>query len=116
MVKEFNANENLTYSVFVTSNLKSHFRYYDDKLNYLEVIDTTNSKNIEYTITNRYIRGINETLGPIVASLVESEKINIFERDSKVYNSYCQNITLLSIDIPLKQRLLFLYPNSFNLE
>ena len=113
MVKEFNANENLTYSVFVTSNLKSHFRYYDDKLNYLEVTDTTNSKNIEYTITNRYIRGINETLGPIVASLVESEKINIFERDSNVYNSYCQNITLLSIDIPLKQRLLFLYPNSF---
>jgi len=114
IVKDFGANENLTYAVFITSNLKSHFRYYDDKLKYLEVNDTLTSKNVEYTITNKYIRGINETLGPIVASLVESEKINIFERDSNVYNSYCQNITLLSIDMPLKQRLLFLYPNSFS--
>lgn len=114
VVTEFNANENLTYAVFITSNLKSHFRYYNHKLEYLEVTDTSNSKNVEYTITNKYIRGINETLGPIVASLVESEKINIFERDSNVYNSYCQNVTLLSIDMPLKQRLLFLYPNSFS--
>jgi len=114
VVKEFHANENITFAVFITSNLKSHFRYYDDKLKYLEVTDSSNSKNVEYTITNRYIRGINETLGPIVASLVESEKINIFERDSNVYNSYCQNVTLLSIDMPLKQRLLFLYPNSFS--
>ena len=113
MVKEFNANENLTYSIFITSNLKSHFIYYDDKLNYLNTTDSISAQNIEYIITNYYIRGINETLGPIVASLVESEKIDIFQRDSNVYNSYCQNITLLGIDMPLKRRLFFLYPNSF---
>ena len=52
-------------------------------------------------------------MGPVVANLVESEKINIFERDSDLYNSYCQNITLLGIDMPLKQRL-FLYPHKFS--
>ena len=70
--------------------------------------------NVEYIITNKYTRSINETLGPIVANLVESEKINIFERDSDVYNSYCQNISFLGIDMPLKQRLLFLYPHKFS--
>ena len=62
-------------------------------------------KNVDFIITNKYTRSINETLGPVVADLVESEKINIFERDSDVYNSYCQNITLLGIDMPLKQRI-----------
>ena len=29
--------------------------------------------------------------------------------ESDIYNSYCQNISFLGIDMPLKQRLLFLY-------
>jgi hypothetical protein len=84
----------------------------------LEYINTATKinilKNIDYIITNKYIRSIGETLGPAIANLVESEKVNIFERDSDVYNSYCQNITLLGIDMPLKQRLLFLNPHKFS--
>jgi len=87
--------------------------YYDNKLKNLDVSVDISSK-IDYTITNKYIRSINEALGPLVASLVESEKIDIFGRDSDVYNNYCQNITILGIDIPLKRRLLSLYPHSFS--
>ena len=115
IIDKFDSNENLTYSVFVTHNFKSHFRYYNHELHYLDTTESTNlPKTVEYIITNKYTRSINETLGPIVANLVESEKINIFERDSDVYNSYCQNITFLGIDMPLKQRLLFLYPHKFS--
>ena len=115
IVDEYNSNENLTYSVFITYNFKSHFRYYNHELDYINTdtkIDIL--KNVDFIITNKYTRSINETLGPVVANLVESEKINIFERDSDVYNSYCHNITLLGIDMPLKQRLLFLYPHKFS--
>ena len=115
IVDEYNSNENLTYSAFITHNFKSHFRYYNHELDYINTdskIDIL--KNVDFIITNKYTRSINETLGPVVADLVESEKINIFERDSDVYNSYCQNITLLGIDMPLKQRLLFLYPHKFS--
>ena len=105
--------DDIIYTVFIAHNFKSHMRYYDNELNYLDVPVETTSK-IEYTITNKYIRNVNEALGPLVASLVESEKINIFGRDSDVYNNYCQNITILGIDIPLKQRLLSLYPHSFS--
>ena len=115
IVKEFGVNENLIYSVFVTHNFKSHFRYYDYKLNYLNTTIKSNSaKNIDYIITNKYVKNINKTLGPLVASLVELEKLNIFEKDSKVFNNYCQNITFLNIDMPLKQRLLLLYPDKFS--
>ena len=115
IVKEFGVNENLIYSVFVTHNFKSHFRYYDYKLNYLNTtINSNSAKNVDYTITNKYVKNINKTLGPLVASLAESEKINIFERDSKVFNNYCQNITFLNIDMPLKQRLLLLYTHIFS--
>ena len=115
IVKEFNVNEKLIYTVFVTYNFKSHFRYHDEDLNYLDTsVKSESAKSIDYTITNYYIKNINETLGPIVANLVESEKINIFEKESDVYNNYCQNITLLKIDIPLKLRLLLLYPNDYS--
>ena len=70
--------------------------------------------NIDYIIKNKYTRSIDETLGPVVANLVESEKVNIFERNLDVYNSYCQNITLLGIDKSLKQRLLLLYLHKFS--
>jgi hypothetical protein len=113
---EFNSyNYKIIFSVFVTHNFKSHFRYYDEDL---KLVDTTancdSCKNKEYTITNNYIKNVDKALGPLVASIVESEKINIFERDSNVYNSICQNITLLSIDIPLKKRLSYLYPHDFS--
>ena len=106
-------DDDIIYTVFITHNFKSHMRYYDNELTHLSVLVDISSK-IDYTITNKYTRSINEALGPLVANLVESEKINIFGRDSDVYNNYCQNITILGIDMPLKRRLLSLYPHSFS--
>jgi hypothetical protein len=37
IIDEFNSNENLTYSVFITYNFKSHFRYYNHELNYINI-------------------------------------------------------------------------------
>ena len=105
----------IIFSVFVTHNFKSHFRYYDEDLKLVDTTQNCNScKNKEYTITNNYIKNVDRALGSLVASIVESEKINIFERDSNVYNSICQNITFLSIDMPLKKRLSLLYPHDFS--
>ena len=114
IIDEFNSNPNLTYSVFITHNYKSHFRYYDENLTYLNISEKTNSaKNKEFIITNKFTTVIDETLGSIIANLIESEKINIFERESDVFNDYCQNVTLLGIDMPLQQRLLLLYTHKY---
>ena len=105
----------LFYTIFVTHNFKSHFRYHDDKVKYINTssgCESCNSK--EYTITNNYIKSVGEAFGPLVASLVESESINIFEKDSDVYNTNCQNITLLGIDMPQKERLSLIYPHKFS--
>ena len=110
-----NYNNKIIFSVFVTHNFKSHFRYYDEDLKLIDTTETCDScNNKEYTITNNYIKNFDRALGSLVASIVESEKINIFDRDSNVYNNICQNITLLSIDMPLKKRLSLLYPHDFS--
>ena len=114
---EFNIapNKKIFYTVFVTHNFKSHFRYHDEEQKYIDTRQQCDScKTKEYTITNNYIRNVDEALGPYVASLVESEKINIFERDSDVYSTNCQNITLLGIDMPQKERLFLLYPDKLS--
>ena len=115
IIQEFNSDQNYTYSVFVTHNFKSHFRYYDFDLTYLNTTEKSQSaKNKEYTITNKFTTVIKDTLGALVASLVESEKINIFERSSNIFNDYCQNVTFLKIDMPLKQRLSLLYTHKYS--
>jgi len=115
IIKEFEINKKFIYKIFINHNFKSHFRYYDIDLNYLDTsIKNNYNKNKDYIITNKYIRNINKTLGPVVASLVEYEHINIFEKDSSIYSNYCKNITLLGVDIPLKQRLIFLYTHMYS--
>ena len=117
IANEFGVNETVIFTVFITYNLKSHFRYYDEELNYLDTsIKNNAANNIDYIITNKFTRSISEILGSIVSSLVENEKLNLFERGSDVFNDYCQNITLLGIDIPLKQRLLFLYLHDYSIQ
>ena len=111
----FTVNEKVIFSIFVTHNLKSHYIFYDKDLNYLNTTKYSNyNKRKDYIITNKYLKNINETLGALVASLIELEKINIFEKESSIFNNYCQNITFLGIDMPLKQRLLLLYPHKFS--
>ena len=115
LVKEFQINEKLIYNIFVTYKLKSHFNYFDIDLNYIDTsIKNKYSKNKYYIITNKYIRNIKKILGSVIANLVEFEYINIFKKDSIIYNNYCQNVTLLGVDMPLKQRLLLLYTHIYS--
>ena len=114
IIKKFNSNENVTFSVFVTYNFDSHLRYYNEHLKYLDIDkleDSESIKNIEYIIKNKFIKIINELLGPIVSGLIENEKINLFERDSDIYKDYCKNLTFLGIDMPLKKRILLYLQN-----
>ena len=112
---EFGVNEKVIFSIFITYNSKSHLRFYDNKMEYLDV-SVHNKTDIytHYTITRKFIKNINDTLGPIVTTLIENEKLNIFERDSDFFNDYCHNITLLGIDIPLSKRLHFLYLHNYS--
>ena len=112
----YNSDEKFIYALFITHNFKSHLRFYDKEINYINTaVDPCKScEKVEYTITNKYKRNVDKALGKLVGSLVESEKINIFETDSDVFNNKCQNVTFLGIDMPLKIRLLFLYPHTFS--
>ena len=112
---EFNVNEKVLFSVFITYNSNSHFRYYSNELTYLDTSEEHSSvNNIEYTITNKYTKNIEGALGLIVSTLIENEKLNLFERDSDIFNDYCKNVTLLGIDIPLKKRLFFLFLHDYS--
>ena len=103
--EKFGSNINLTYTVFVTHNYKSHLRFYSDYLEYLNSDEKINSiKNKEYIITNNYTSSIQKEFGSLVANLVKAEKFNIFDKDSDIFNDYCRNVTFFSIDMPLKQR------------
>lgn len=115
IANEFTINEKVIFSVFVTHNYKSHFRYYDNSLKFLDTsVNHDSVNNIYYTITNKFIRSVNNVLGPIVATLIENEKLNIFERDSDFFHNYCNNITLLGIDLPLSKRLYYLYLHDYS--
>ena len=46
IVNQFNSNENLTYSVFITLIFKSHFRYYNHELEYINT--TTKIDIVKY--------------------------------------------------------------------
>jgi len=111
----YEIDEKFIYAVFITHNFKSHLRFYNQEIKYIDTTDEPckSCEKVEYTITNKYKRSVDKALGALVGSLVESEKINIFERDSDVFNNKCQNITFLGIDMPLKQRLLLLYLHTF---
>ena len=110
---KFGSNVNLTYAVFITHNYKSHLRFYSDLLEYLNSDEEDSAQNKEYIITNFFISSIQKELGPLVANLVKTEKINIFDKDSDIFNDYCTNITFFGIDMPLKERYI-LYTHKFS--
>ena len=110
---KFGSNVNLTYAVFITHNYKSHLRFYSDLLEYLNSDEEDSAQNKDYIITNYFISSIQKELGPLVANLVKTEKINIFDKDSDIFNDYCTNITFFGIDMPLKERYI-LYTHKFS--
>ena len=101
-------------SIFVTYNNQNHFRFYDVAKNYLEPEKKCKScLDIPYIIKNKYNTSINKIFGPIFTYIVINEKIDIFQKESKVFTDLCQNMTLIGIDIPLSERLNYFYLNEY---
>ena len=105
----------IIFAIYINYNHKSHLRFYNLTSNDLfpEKLCPSCFKT-DYTITNKINEAINNTLGPLILNLLNSEKIDIIKRDSEVYNDICQNVTLLGIDIPLKKRLKYLYLHEYS--
>ena len=101
-------------SIFVTYNNQNHFRFYDVAKKYLEPEKKCKScLDIPYIIKNKYNSSINKIFGPIFTYIVINEKIDIFQKESKVFTDLCQNMTLIGIDIPLSERLDYFYLNEY---
>jgi len=104
----------IIFSVFINYNHKNIFRYYDLETKYLNPNKYCQScLEIEYNITNKFYNLLKEALGLVVANLITSEKIEFVDRDSDIYNDICKNITFFGIDLPLKQRLKYLYLHNY---
>jgi len=96
---------------FIKYNNHNYFRIHSIYSNYLKPEDHPSSLETPFILTNKYNSSISLILGPILSSVVVSEKIDIFSKDSDVYTNLCQNITLKLIDIPLNERLHYFYLN-----
>jgi len=116
MIKESNIEGmKLLFSIFINYNFKNHFRYHDIESRFLNPYKRCIScLDLNYTITNYFYNSINKVLGPIVVKLLVSEKIDIIEKDSKVFKDICNNVTFYGIDLPLKKRLKYLYLHKYS--
>ena len=105
----------LLFSVFITYNYQNYYTFYNiytEHINETKVCPTCH--DIPYTITNKYTATITNVLGPLISSLIESEKIDIFSKDSEIFTDFCSNLTLKGVDIPLDERLNYLYLNDYS--
>ena len=104
----------IIFSVFINYNHKNHFRYHDLETKFLNPNKYCQPcLEIDYNITNKFYNPLKDALGLVVANLITSEKIEFAERDSDIYNDICKNITIFGIDLPLKQRLKYLYLHNY---
>ena len=111
---EIESNE-LLFSIFITYNHQNHYRFYNIYTQYLnEEKICPNCKDIPFTLTNKYISRINNIFGPSISSLIESEKIDIFSKDSEIFTDACKNLTIEGIDMPLTERYFYLYLNNYS--
>ena len=104
-------NDNIIFlfSLFITYNNYNYYKFYIYNSSYINPDKCDKCKSLSYDITNKYIKNINNKLGPWIANLVESEKIDIFSEDVEEFHDVCKNLTIESIDIPISQRYLFFY-------
>lgn len=110
---EIESNE-LLFSIFITYNHQNHYRFYNIYTQYLnEEKICPNCKEIPFTLTYKYINIINDIFGPSISSIIESEKIDIFSKDSDIFTDLCRNLTIEGIDMPLKERYFYLYLNDY---
>ena len=94
--------------------MNNYYRIHSIYTNYINPDKYPASLKTPFILTNKYNSSISSILGPILSSVVVSEKIDIFSKDSDIYTNLCQNITLLLIDIPLDERLHYLYLNDLS--
>ena len=110
---EIESNE-LLFSIFITYNHQNHYRFYNIYTQYLnEEKICPNCKEIPFTITNKYISIISNIFGPSISSVIETEKIDIFSKESDIFTDSCKNLTIEGIDMPLNQRYFYLYLNDY---
>jgi hypothetical protein len=112
-VESIRANEFLIH-FFIKYNNHNYFRIHSIYTNYINPEKHPSSLEIPYILTIKYNSSISSILGPILSSVVVLEKIDIFRNDSEIYKNLCQNLTLESIDIPLDERLHYLYLNDYS--
>ena len=118
---EINTNEILSklknnYTDAFNNNYIFEFINYKYK-NYLEIHDIS-GKNISkiesifphclkrnnLKIINNITREINSVLGIVIAKKMIENKINPFDKDDNIFNNICNNFTIETIDIPIKER------------
>ena len=102
------------FSAYIVYNHKSYIGFFDvysRTLNPYKVCHSCLSAN--YTVTNRLSDALNDTFGQAILALINSEKIDILNKESDIYNDMCKNVTLFGIDIPLKKRLHYLYLHKY---
>ena len=109
------ANEFLIH-FFIKYNNHNYYRIHNIYSYYLnpENDKYKSTRETPFILTNKYNSSISSILGSILSSVVVSEKIDIFSKDSDIYTNLCQNITLESIDIPLDERLHYLYLHDYS--
>lgn len=98
------------FHFFIQYNNTNHYRVHDSNSKYIEPKSlSTDSANIPFTLTIKFNNTISVVLGPILSSAISLEKLDIFSEDSEVFKDLCQNITLEGVDIPLNDRMHYLF-------
>ena len=110
---EIESNE-LLFSIFITYNHQNHYRFYNIYTQYLNEDEICpNCKEIPFTVSYKYISIIKDIFGPSISSVIESEKLDIFSKDSDIFTDSCKNVTIEGIDMPLNERIFYLYLNDY---
>ena len=111
---EIEANE-LLFSIFITNNYQNYYSFCNIYTEYInETTICPKCLNIPYNITNKYKNTLTNLLGPLISDLIQIEKINIFSNESEIFTDFCTNLTLKGVDIPLDERLQYLYLNDYS--
>ena len=111
---EIEANE-LLFSIFITNNYQNYYSFCNFYTEYInETTVCPKCLNIPYNITNKYKNTLTNLLGPLISDLIQNEKINIFSKESEIFTDFCTNLTLKGVDIPLDDRLQYLYLNDYS--
>ena len=98
------------FHFFIEYDNKNHYRVYDFNSKYVAPkINCIKCVDMPFILTYKYSNTVNIILGPILSSTIVLEQVDIFSKDSEIFTDLCQNVTLEGVDIPLNERLHYLY-------